>query len=596
MKHFLQWGVAVSFGMYTYLSYLPFIPLFIFTVFIWVWFQKEGRNMENPIGPVVWTTVSVFFFFFLYNNNGFSRDSWIARTIDVSGPFLPCMVLGCLGLLTVIALPKLAGEEKSSKWFGWIAGSWVCLVLSFPVMTNEQITARVNNFSFAQGPGSFVLESIQRIKTVFMLLFWQNTGDCTNALPGDSYFGYGEVIIIALGLAFFFARLNWKSCLLFIAALVGFLPNAFLLQPHTGRILGCVVPFLLLGSLGLNEVLNSLFFLSKGRVISRLACLLLLGLWGWSAQASLSRIFDQWSEKILSKHVLASQEAYKDASLGYRIYFVSSLFNANAYPLNEGNKIHLWLCPNLINLTPNDKPEDVDLILEPDSRGDNNQLLKDQLAKDFPTAHWKDLHTPNQNPGDGPTLISCVIPFSDISAYSQKYAEVQAKSLKLSKKPSASTPLLVPPLAYFEVRQTPMPCWDRQYSTGYFGLAFDLISYEDKATNAQDPGPKTENGGAVRCEGIIHVDGGGNYEMNWKTVNRTEIQIDGRTLLNVYFPQTNNFISPEKGGMKTIRLDPGDHQVKVTTCFQQNCNLPDISLNPVGQSGSGQSLWSSYKF
>jgi len=86
---------------------------------------------------------------------------------------------------------------------------------------------------------------------------------------------------------------------------------------------------------------------------------------------------------------------------------------------------------------------------------------------------------------------------------------------------------------------------------------------------------QAQNGkrGAVRCEGIIHVDGGGNYEMNWKTVNRTEIQIDGRTLLNVYFPQTNNFISPEKGGMKTIRLDPGDHQVKVTTCFQQNCNL-----------------------
>jgi hypothetical protein len=479
-------------------------------------------------------------------------------------------------------------ENKSSKWFGWLAGSWICVILSFPMMANEVNMTRLNNFiSLAQGQG---------VKAVLLLLFWQNPGDYANALEGDSYFGYGEVIVIALGLAFFFAKPNWKSFFVLIAAVFGFLPNAFLLQAHTGRILGCIAPFLLLGALGLNAFLNGLLLLPKGRVFYLLGCVLLLGFWGWSAQATVSRIYDQWSERVLSKHVLASEEAYKDKALGYRIYFVGSLFNRNAYPLNDGNNIHLWSPPNVIDLAPNDKPQDVVLFLEPDSRNEQGQLLRDQITKDFPTAQWTELRSPAKAPTDAPILLRCFMPWPDIAAYSQKYLDVQAKALKVQKRHPGAPGISAPPPAFFEVRPAPMPYWDRQYSTGQFGLPFDLIDYEDKVSNAGVSSPKAGIGEAVRYEGVIHVDGGGNYEMNWKTSNRTEFRVDGRTLLNLYFPRTGKFISPEKRGMKTIHLDAGDHKVEVTTCFQQNCDPPGIFLHREGTPGQGQPLWSSFNF
>jgi len=111
-----------------------------------------------------------------------------------------------------------------------------------------------------------------------MLLFWQNTGDCTNALPGDSYFGYGEVIIIALDWPFSSQGSIGRAVCFLSRPWLDFYPTLFCSNPTQADSWLCRA-FFTLGSLGLNEVLNSLFFLSKGRVISRLACLLLLGLW-----------------------------------------------------------------------------------------------------------------------------------------------------------------------------------------------------------------------------------------------------------------------------------------------------------------------------
>lgn len=120
LKHFLQWGAALTLGIYTYSTYRPFIPLIIFAVFLWILFRKGNGGMVKTPGPVVWTTAAVFLVFFFYTNSAFPNDNWIARIIDVSGSFLPCMVLGGLCLLTVMALPKMVGGGKTiSGSAGW---------------------------------------------------------------------------------------------------------------------------------------------------------------------------------------------------------------------------------------------------------------------------------------------------------------------------------------------------------------------------------------------------------------------------------------------------------------------------------------------
>lgn len=578
MKHFLQWGAAVSFSSYSCNYIRHFIPLFLFGAFVWVYFQNKGRGLEKPIGRVMWATATMFLIFFLYTNCGFPYDNWIARVIDVSGPFLPCLAVGCLCLLTVAVLPRLV-TEKNSKWFGWLAGSWLCVILCFPLMANDTIMARVNFFAVVPGQGvlsiPYLLKTFEQAKASLLVLFWKNTGDVMNT-SGDSFFSFCENIVIALGLAFFFAKPNWKSFFIFITAIFGILPAVILTQVHTGRLLGCITPFFLLGALGLNSLLNGISLLPKGRVLYGMACVLLFGFWLWSAQTAVSKIYDQWSESILSKHVLASQEAYQDQRLGCRIYFGATLYGGNASPINEGNKIFCWTPPNIIELAPNDKPQDIAVIFEPDSRDDKGQPLKDRLTQEFPNAQWKELQAPWMPLSYGPVLWRCLIPVGDISP-----------SPGLSRCP-----------ALFDIRTAPVPNWDRQFSNGYFGLLFDLIDYEDKVTNVGDPSPRTLGGEAVRYNGIIHVNSGGSYVVDWKIANRTELKIDNRTLLNLYFPQTNKFGLPwpEKIGSKSIHLDAGDHQVEVITCFQQSLNAPDISLLREGTPAPGQSLWSSFNF
>jgi hypothetical protein len=311
--------------------------------------------------------------------------------------------------------------------------------------------------------------------------------------------------------------------------------------------------------------------LPKGRTFYTLACVFLVGLWGWSAQATVSRVYDQWSAKYLSKYVLARQGALKDQALGRRIYFGNSFFNWVDYPLNEGNKIYLWSPPNIIDLAANEKPQDVALYLEPKEADDKGQSIKDMLVKSFPDAQWTDIHSPAQAPTDDPILVRCFIPSADIASGSP---------------------------GIFEVRQVPMPYWDRQYSDVGNGLAFDMVDYEDKVSdvNASAPPQFAQITKGVRYEGVIHVDGGGSYELNWKTAERTEVWVDGRSVLNLYFPRTMQFMSPERSGTNSVHLDAGDHKVVVISCFQRSVSAPEISISHSGTEGQGKSLWYSSNF
>jgi hypothetical protein len=485
------------------------------------------------------------------------------------------MVVGVLGLFTILVLPKIAGEKKNDKWFGWLAGSWLCVILTFPLMANDIMTQRLNWYSLGQGGGVFsassILQTLERLKTTIWFMLWEGPSTNINSINGDSFFSFGEDLVIALGLAYFFARPNWMRGFIFIAAFLGFLPHAIMSNPHVGRLYGCIVPFFFLGALALKEILDGLWRLPKGRTIYTLACVLLLGFWGWSARATFSRVYDQWSESDLSKHVLARREALKDQQLGNRIYFANTICNGVAYPLNEGNKIFLWSSPNLIDLAPGEKPKDVVLYLGPETTDDKGNLLKDQITKTFPKAQWEEIRNPQQTLKDGCTLLRCFIPYSDIAAVSSPF---------------------------FEIRQATLPYWDREYSSGQFGLVFDMINYEDKVANINDPVPPSllQNGMAVRYEGVIHVGADGKYELNWKAANRTEIWVDGKTRLNLYFPRTTRFMSPEKNGVDSLHLDAGDHQVEVMTCFQRSTAVPEISIRRSGSEGPGQSLWSSFNF
>jgi len=55
---------------------------------------------------------------------------------------------------------------------------------------------------------------------------------------------------------------TWRKLFIFLAALIGLVPH-LLADPGGNRLVGCIVPFLLLGALGLNHLLEAASSASK---------------------------------------------------------------------------------------------------------------------------------------------------------------------------------------------------------------------------------------------------------------------------------------------------------------------------------------------
>jgi hypothetical protein len=564
---FLQWGAAVAFGVYTSPPFQPFVPFFVFIVLVWLWLQRGERRPDI----FFWVNAGVLLVYFLYCNNAFSSGHWISRTLDFWGPLLVCGVLGCILVWAVYHYPKMAQDRKNESWTGWIVGAWLCALLSFPVLTNENLFGRVRDTLITTGAGgfltgSYILTSFQRVAPSVLALFWQGNDRNDMQQPIDAFFGYTEVVLIALGLAFCLARMNQVRAFLLLTALIGFAPYAASAGPHSGRLVGCTAPFLLLAALGLNELLKALSRVSKKRILYRLAWVLLLALWGWTAQGSLLRVYDQWSEKLFGPNALLHLEAAQDLKQGIRVYLdPASLNGLGSAVLFEREPVQVWRASNIVYLGPEEKPGDVAIYMNPQSN------LKGQLEKLFPTAQWKTIKCPA--PYDSVTVLRCYLPLPLFSAKSKSPRPMEFRSIQ-------------------------PPYWQRQYSTTLNGLAFGVIEGEDKTVNMADPVPGGANpdGAGARYRGVIHVDQSGKFEITCKTGNRADVRIDGRKIFNLYFPQTAHHTPPAQMKKKNVYLEAGDHRVEVKTWFQRGYAPPEITLKAKGTAGEAKSLWTSFRY
>jgi hypothetical protein len=384
------------------------------------------------------------------------------------------------------------------------------------------------------------------------------------AMAADAFFSYPEVILIALGLAFCLGRPNTKIIFLVLAAAAGAAPHFVSSETHSGRLIACPPPFLLVGAYGLNELLSFFFHSNPRKGFRFFTWVLLLGFWFWSAQGVFSRVYSQWALKPVRLTAVRNQ-AIEDVSQGYQVYLPSGFSDGDLSVLYEGHSVHLLHQFNVIAVGSDEKFPGVVIFTAFGSPE------KQALEKSFPGAKWSEVHNSDQDPARSATALRCQIGPRDISSPNQKL---------------------------FRVQRVVFPYWRRIYSTTNAGLGFGFLNWDDKTPHVNDPiSPEVYiDYAGVRYEGVIHLAKSGEYTLRCKTINRTQVLIDQKKIFNLYFFRTGNYMAPGADAQKTLALAAGDHRVVVTTCFQRTYGPPDISLFLKENGGPGRSLWSFFDF
>ncbi len=566
---FLWWGVSLGFFAYTVITFQPFIPFFIFSTFFWIYLKGgNGPEGRNP-GVLPWGTFLVLLVYYLHCLNAFSGSHWISRFGDFAGTWILYIAVAFLVLCVFFFSNRLFSGTGKFSWEGWMVGAWLGTVLSFSSMTNEVMMSRIREHALVKGEGflsaSYMGEALHRAAASFLKLFWVG-GDRTDmSIPGDAYFSYPEVILIALGLAFFLAKPNLKIFFLILTAGLGVVIHFVASETHSLRLIGCPPAFLLLGAFGLNELLKLIFSTNGSRSMRATSFMILVAFWVWSGNGIFSRVYEQWSRKSIGA-VALRQQATADVGRGYRVYFSPNFADGDLSVLYEGRSVHLLHLSNVIALGPGEKIPDAVVFVGSDSP---EKLL---LEKGFPKARWSEVHNSDIDPAKSCVALRCQIAPEDLLGKNQKL---------------------------FVSHLITGPFWERSYTSTNSGLGFGFLNWEDKTDNINDPVSQEVylDYAGVRYQGVIHLRQGGFYQFHCKAINRTEVFIDGKRVFNLYFFRTGLNMAGPAEVTKTMSLGAGEHQVKVTTCFQRSAAPPGLTLLLKGNSGEQErSLWSSFVF
>ncbi len=568
--NFLLWGTSVALGIYAYIMFRPLVPLFVFSSLLWIYLKrKEERVIDKSVHLAVFLTLLIFFFYIFFTNHLYATDNDLARMVNVFGPWLPCMVVGLFVGIVLASAPRLMSvADRYPGLLGWVAGTWICMIISFPQMANPHELWNMVSAGASGRPMTF--KSVQ----VYTYFFDVHSCDWINLhFPNDSFFGFTELIFGALGLALALVRPNLNRVYLLLAFLSTF--GVWLLSEstHSERMMVCVPPFLLLGAMGAGQVWDWITLATRSVLARVIAAVFLVGLFEWTAQGDFDRVHNQWAGCVYDVDNAVCQRAANDQKEGKRVYIGPDLtWTRISYMLYENHPVQVLKHVNPIYVAPNDKPQDLVIYF----RGKDDHQLDDQMAKDIQAAFPKVTFETIRNPFDEngwPLGSRCQIAFADI--------------LRNRKQ------------TIFQVKKIKPPVWTREYFAADTGMRPAVLDWVDCVPHISDPFPtdiKMDYEG-YRYQGVIHVKKGGKYKINCANDSRTILKIDGRDVLDMVFPRTEHFTTPARTDTNTLNLEAGNHTIQVTGLIPQTHQPPVITLSSLGTPDlKDLSLWSSFDF
>jgi hypothetical protein len=567
---FLLWIASIVFLVCTAPMMLVLVPFFIFSSLGLLWWKNRNQMTLSSAPYFVWISVIAFLIYFLCCLNAFSNGDRIVSQIKYFSPLIFFIVF----VIIVIFYQRLISKKPEELWFKWFCGAWFVVFLSFWTFTSDFFVQRVKYHSLMSGTGvlnpAYLSEAFfQKLPDAFKGLFWSYPDRGDMGLPGDSIFSYAETIFIALGLVFYLVKPDMKRSFLLAVAIVAIIPHFAMSYNYSIILIGCVPPLLLIGAMGLNDLLGKLLGAVRGTFFKKLICFLLIAFWIWAAQGVFSRVYPQWAEKG-NHYALPRDLVLNDIARGHRVYLSRELFDYSP-EFYEGSSVYRLHQSNPINIDMNEKVPDVVVYFV------NEEINILKIYKAFPDLKMDGIDSP-YNPG-GPTDYRCVIPANRLSDKSQNL---------------------------FSVVRTPDPVWKRTYNYHINlirgSIDFSRVDWADRVVDVRSPLPEVAwegnsdfEGQAYKLQTTIHINRGGKYEITCKTRTRTKMIIDGNVIFNLKFLQIGNFYQAPAANRKvTLNLTTGDHQVEVIALTQPP--LPDITLRATETAGESQSLWKGFSF
>ena len=568
---FLLWAASIGFFSITQSLCLVLIPFFIFSCLALLWWKNRVEIKLASAPSLVWISSAVYFYYFLCCLNFISNGDRVVSQIKHFGPLIFLTIF----VMAAFVYKRVISKKVEDLWFKWFCGASMAILLSFRSFTDDYIVGRIKWHTIVSGASylssSNLLEAfLRRFPETIEGLFWHFQDIREDMMvPNHSIFSFPETIFIALGLIFYFTKPDAKRSFLLATAVLAILPQISMKESHSAELVNCVVPLLLIGAMGLNELLGQVLMAVKTRFFQGIIYFLLVVFWVWAAQGLFSSVYPQWAEKRVWT-TLPQEDVLQDITQGRRVYLTKEIFDFST-EFYEGSSVYLLHEFNPIYLDQNEQTPDVVVYFI--EEGDYVKKLK----KQFPDLKFEGLFSPLR-PG-GPSACRCEIPAKILSDKSQNL---------------------------FSVIRTSEPVWKRTYNYHLNpirgSIDFSRIDWEDRVTDVTKPLPEMAweknndfGGQAFKLESTIHINHDGKYEIACKTGTRTKVMVDGTVIFDLKFLQIGSFYQAPAANRKiTLDLAAGDHRIEVVALTA--VPLPDITLRSVESNDEGQSLWKSFSF
>lgn len=568
---FILWGLAMGFGTYTYTGFRIWVFYSIFGLFAWLAVTPRQKSLPAPVKAAVFLAGLLSMLFFLQANGYLAGDNLLGKLILSRAFELPLSGLALLTLLTAALFSK-SGQEKA--WSGWGWGTWIGLATAYPILIQKEITDRMKVLTIFQDPNysrwalSTPVHLLGKWMVAFRTAFFTWEGDVERSDLGirwDAFFDFHTLIFFFLALALFISKPTKRMAFLMGGVLVGMTPYVFSFDPHSGKLVGCIVPVLAAGAWGMDSCLDSAEE-SFPRFKPLMAALLLAFFFAFGGKVNFQECYPKLF-KPQFPNVLVSHQATEDAQK-YMVFLhpYESRFGAatalTQTVLEEKNHVRLVQSSNAIYLKPGEEERNI-AVQTPYT----DPAMFERIRREFPETVWTDLRADWQ-PDNAALIHRGIIPIRD-----------------LSEKPGK----------LFYIQRISPSTWTRDFYDVRAGIARGVIATEDTLplTAAIPVGLGGEVSG--RFTGSFHADADGNYKFSVSSGNYVILKIDGKKRLDMR-PRPVGIVLARS---VTTRLLKGDHQIEYLISYQNGRNAPPVQvLPPVGPEqtlGDSPEIFSSEK-
>jgi hypothetical protein len=542
LRHFVQWGIALGLGSYAYLIVYPWILFLLLVTLGWLLWQGRAQKSEWPLLVVLVFGIG-FFGFFLDSMLNVFHDNFFARVWG--GNFKLWVFWQALFLALFIHCYRIS-QERARRLCAWGMGTLLAGVVSYPMAVSPYGASKIATVSlFPKGlfgildPG-FAKMILSQCLVIYKEFFISDDDRPDMNVYYDPFFDYHEVVFICVGFLAFVIRPSWLKGLLFGSVFIGIVPRIFTIDAHSTKIMGAVLPLLLLAAMAVSEWVEGAWCSSGGR--KWMGTLLALGVaafWGWEVKGTYAKTFDKsgfpgwWSveteETRLNDQIeldKADKRIYVVPIRGVRFVSVETMG-----VLQDRSPLYRYRDANEIPLGPGEKPRDVVVLVSPFS---TREIAR--LKKDFPSAEWTSIWLTIRSPNLQRLAYRVLIPAGKIPA-----------------KPGKS----------FWFHTVPRENWLCRVYPGYaLARAGMILSESSKPTlNPVDPTLQKEGGEySLLAEGEWEAPADGLYTFSVTTPDFIRLELDDKCLIDSR-PPAGVVAKKSKG----IRLKKGPHRIRYAT-------------------------------